>query len=98
VTILKAGSRITVKVRRVKGTLRVSGVVTPSHRGTVKVVLARRSGGAFRSLSSRTAMLKAGSVYATSFPRPARGACRVTATFAGDRDHLPSTVRLRFSC
>jgi protein-S-isoprenylcysteine O-methyltransferase Ste14 len=98
VTILRAGSRITVKVRRVRGTLRVTGAVSPAHRGTVKVALARRSGGAFRPLASRVAMLKATSTYATSFPRPARGACRVTATFPGDRDHLPSTVRLRFSC
>jgi len=98
VTILKAGSRITVKVRRVRGTLRVTGVVSPAHRGTVSVALARRSGGAFRAVSSRSAVLKANSTYATSFPRPARGVCRATATFPGDRDHLKSTVRLRFRC
>ena len=98
VTILKAGSRITVKVTRVRGTLRVSGVVTPSHRGYVKVALARKRGGVFRTLASRSATLTTSSVYATSFSRPASGSCRATATFPGDRDHLPSTVKLKFRC
>ncbi len=98
VTILKAGSRITVKVRRASRSLRVSGVVTPAHRGSVTVALARRSGGAFRTVAVRSAQLSATSVYKTSFPRPAPGRCRVTATFPGDRDHLKSTVRLKVRC
>ena len=96
--ILKAGSRITVKVRRTTRALRVTGVVTPAHRGAVTVTLARRSRGAFRAVATRAAQLSAKSTYATSFPRPARGRCRVTATFPGDRDHLKSTVRLKVRC
>ena len=88
-----------MKVTRVRGTLRVSGVVTPSHRGYVKVALARKRGGVFRTLASRSATR---SRRAASTRRRSRGRraapCRATATFPGDRDHLPSTVKLKFRC
>jgi concanavalin A-like lectin/glucanase superfamily protein len=79
--------------------IEATGTVTPSHTGLkVVVALFQKSGGPFVKLDTNRPTLDGASSYATSFPRPADGRCKVRATFRGDSDHAASSAIDRFAC
>jgi hypothetical protein len=79
--------------------IKVTGYVFPAHPAKkVTVTLYRKRSGVFRALSTKRPMLNSLSRYATSFSRPRRGACKVTARFGGDADHRASAKSVSFRC
>lgn len=98
-TVSKTASRITASVTKTARLVKVSGYVFPAHPAKrVTVTLYRKRSGVFRALSTKRPLLNSLSRYATSFSRPRRGACKVTARFGGDADHRASAKSVSFRC
>jgi large repetitive protein len=98
-SITKTSSSITASVSKTRTRIKVSGSVFPSHPGKiVSVTLYRKRSGAFRALSTKRPTLNSFSRYATSFSRPKRGRCKITARFGGDVDHRASAKTVFFRC
>jgi hypothetical protein len=64
----------------------------------VSVTLFRKRNARFVRVASKSVVLNRLSGYVAPFTRPRRGACRATAKFAGDADHLPSARTIAFRC
>ncbi len=94
---------------KVNGRVRVQGRLSPAHPGKRMVVtLTRMRNGAWVLLGVRRPFLFGrsdpsgdgftDSHFATQFPRPNPGRCRVVARFRGDADHGPSQATKLFAC
>ena len=93
------GTALTLAVGKTLSRLHVGGLVRPDrHSRAVVVTLSRQRSGTFRVLQSHRPLLSSHSRYATAFPRPAAGTCRLTARYPGDATHLASTSRRTFPC
>jgi hypothetical protein len=98
-SVSKTASRISVSVAKTAQRIKVSGYVFPAHpTKMVTVTLYRKRSGVFRRLTVKRPLLNSLSRYATSFSRPARGTCKVTARFPGDIDHLASSKSVIVRC
>ena len=106
----RAASKLSLTVRKRPSRIRVKGLLTPAHGGQkVKIVLRKRSGGAWVKVGTKRVLLGSGidrnadgireSGYAKRFRRPQRTKrCRVIVRFRGDVDHLPSIASRTFYC
>lgn len=78
--------------------LATPGVLQPAHAGRMSVTLFRKRSGTFRAIDTNRPSLGATGRFSTTFDRPAAGTCKVTAVFAGDFDHRPSSAVRTFNC
>jgi PKD repeat protein len=75
-----AGTATTFGIKKTPSKIDASGVVKPNRSGRhVGVTLQRKQGGSFHVLATHTPTLNSTSHFATSFSRPAAGACRLQA-------------------
>jgi hypothetical protein len=89
----------TLGVKKTKRKLSAVGRMRPRVRGAkMMVTLSRIKQGAFKVLAVKRPRLTAKGSYSATFTRPKPGRCRLTATFAGDADHLSSSRTRRFRC
>jgi hypothetical protein len=95
----KMASRISASVAKTARAIRIRGTVSPAHAGRkVTVTLFRKRNARFVRVASKSVALSRTSAYVAAFARPRRGACRATAKFPGDTDHLPSARTIAFRC
>ncbi|HVF52588.1 MAG TPA: peptidoglycan DD-metalloendopeptidase family protein [Actinomycetota bacterium] len=86
-----------VSMRSTRRQIKVAGAVSPSGvGGTVRITLARSTGGPFRGVASAT--VSGAGAFETSFARPRRGTCRVIAQFSGDSERAPSRGKVKRPC
>jgi hypothetical protein len=94
---------------KANGRIRVTGRLSPAHPGKrVVVTLARRINGVWVRLEVRRPLLFnssdvngdgfTDSRFATRFPQPRSGTCRIVARFRGDADHGPSQATKVMAC
>jgi hypothetical protein len=114
VTIANDGDRwptaTSVRARKARGKIRVSGLLSPAHPGrTMAVTLYKKKDGRFVKVRTKRPSLGAGadanadgtpdSKYSTRFRNPRRTRrCKVVARFNGDSDHRPSRAGKTFDC
>lgn len=78
--------------------LKIVGHLRPPHPGDViKATLSKRKAGRWKKVSSKSVVMR-GDSFRVSFKRAGSGSCRISARFAGDADHLPSTRTKRLRC
>jgi hypothetical protein len=95
----RTSTTISALVQKTAAKIKVNGSVFPARPGKqVSVSLYRKRGGVFVKLRTKSPTLSAASAYATSFGRPAAGACKVRAVFPGDADYLASSRTVKFRC
>jgi Calx-beta domain-containing protein len=106
---IKNDLRTRFSTRKVRGVIRVRGRLSPAHPGKRMVVtLFRRRNGAWARVAVRRPFLSGtadingdgftDSRFATRFPRPRPGLCRIVARFRGDTDHGPSQAAKSIRC
>lgn len=98
-TVNVLGTATSLTVIKTSSRVRVAGLVAPNRQGrSVVVSLARKRSGSFHVLATHRPILTSRSRFATSFPRPAAGTCRVTVRYPGDAMHLASVSRRIVHC
>ncbi|MDQ3916773.1 MAG: hypothetical protein M3323_15810 [Actinomycetota bacterium] len=77
----------------------VTGTVSPAHTGiNVTVTLFKKKNGTFVRAATKRPLLTAASTFKTTFRKQPGKACKVTAEFPGDEDHLKSNATDAFKC
>lgn len=93
------GTKTKLEAGRTRTKIKASGNVRPRHKGDkVLVELLRKKDGEFKLVADDKVTLSNRSSYSTSFARPSKGKCRVTAEFLGDNDHLGSHASRSLGC
>ena len=94
-----AGTKTTANVDKTRDLVAATGKVSPNRGGKrVTVSLARKQGGTFKSVATKSVAMANNSTYQATFARPASGTCRLRASYAGDATYLGSTATKIFSC
>ena len=92
-------STTAVTAKRVKKKIKASGTLTPPHPGaTMTVTLFKKKAGVFTAVKSTAPAIASDGKFATSFKRPGKGQCQVTARFDGDDDHTASEATKPLKC
>lgn len=92
-------SSTTVTAKRVKKKIKATGTLTPSHPGAaMTVTLFKKKNGVFSPVKTTTPLVASDGKFSTSFKRPGKGQCQVTARFSGDDDHAPSEASKTLKC
>lgn len=92
-------SSISLDIDKSAEKIKASGEVDPFHENlTVTVVLLKRVNGDFVKVNDKDVLLDDFSTYVAKFNRPNNDRCRIKVRFAGDTDHLPSSIHKTFDC
>jgi Tol biopolymer transport system component len=92
-------STTTVTAKRTKTKIKAGGTLTPPHPGsTMTVTLLKKKNGSFSPVKTTSPVIADDGKFATSFKRPGKGQCQVTARFPGDDDHTASEASKTLKC
>jgi Tol biopolymer transport system component len=92
-------SATTVTATRVKKRIKANGTLDPPHPGALMTVtLFKKKNGVFAPVKTTTPAVTSEGKFATSFRRPGKGQCQVTARFPGDDDHSASEASKTLKC
>ena len=64
----------------------------------VEVILFRKRSGSFKKIAMKDRQLDEEGRYEARFDRPARGMCKINASFAGNDDYKPDSATSTFNC
>ena len=77
----------------------VTGSVSPTHTGiNMTVTLFKKKNGTFVPAGTKRPLLTEAGTFKATFRKPPGKACKATANFPGDDDHLPSHATDAFRC